>query len=166
MKKVFTALFIAFACIANAQVTEWKTFDSSNVALPTNIVISLAVDLNNNKWIGTYSGLVKTDGNEWTTYNTANSGLPDNIVRAVAIDGFNNVWAATNNGIAKFDGTDWTTYYEDTTNANPTYFLCIKADAQGNVLAGSEADGLFGTMQLTPTGWCLTPLHQTYPKTG
>lgn len=143
MKKAFTAFFICMAALLNAQAPEWRTFDSSNVALPTNIIISLAVDQNNTKWVGTYSGLVKTDGNNWTTYNTSNSGLPDNIVRGVAIDGFNNVWAATNNGIAKFDGTDWTTYYEDTTNANPIYFLCIKADAVGNVLAGSEADGLF-----------------------
>jgi ligand-binding sensor domain-containing protein len=143
MKKAFTAFFICMAALLNAQAPEWRTFDSSNVALPTNIIISLAVDQNNMKWVGTYNGLVKTDGNNWTTYNTANSGLPDDIVRGVAIDGFNNVWAATNNGIAKFDGTYWTTYYEDTTNANPIYFLCIKADAVGNVLAGSEADGLF-----------------------
>jgi ligand-binding sensor domain-containing protein len=143
MKKAITVLLLSISAVLTAQVTEWKTFDSSNVALPTNIIISLAVDQSNTKWVGTYSGLVKTDGDNWTTYNTANSGLPNNIVRGVAIDGANNVWAATNNGIAKFDGTNWTTYYEDTLNANPVFFLCIEADANGNVLAGSEEDGLF-----------------------
>lgn len=143
MKNALTALLICITGLLAAQAPEWRTFDSSNVALPTNIIISLAVDQNNMKWVGTYSGLVKTDGNDWTTFTTANSGLPNNIVRGVAVDGANNIWAATNNGIAKFDGTNWTTYFEDTTNANPIYFLCIVADANGNVMAGSEADGLF-----------------------
>ena len=143
MKKAFTALFIAITAWAAAQGPTWRTFDSSNVALPTNICISAAVGPDNMKWIGTYSGLVSTDGSVWTTYNTANSGLPDNIVRGVTVDVNNVVWVATLNGIANYNGEEWTVYLTDTNNIIPILFLCVAVDNLGNIYAGTEEDGLF-----------------------
>ncbi|CUT04977.1 two-component regulator propeller domain-containing protein [Candidatus Kryptobacter tengchongensis] len=44
--------------------------------LPSNYVWAIAIDVQGNKWIGTWGGLAKFDGVNWTVYKRSNSGLP------------------------------------------------------------------------------------------
>jgi hypothetical protein len=77
----------------------WTVYKRSNSGLPSNDVRAIAIDGQENKWIGTYwGGLAKFDGVRWTVYNTSNSGLPDDVVLSIAIDGQGNKWIGTGGG--------------------------------------------------------------------
>ena len=76
----------------------------------SNSITCIAIDDSDNKWIGTYEGLVKFDGSSWTVYNTSNSGLPINSITCIAIDDSDNKWIGTCEGMVKFDGLVWTVY--------------------------------------------------------
>jgi ligand-binding sensor domain-containing protein len=39
--------------------SQWKTWNKSNSQIPSDIVKSLAIELNGNLWIGTPSGVVE-----------------------------------------------------------------------------------------------------------
>ncbi len=75
-------------------------------------IISLAVDHNDVKWIGTsYHGVFSFDGKTWRHY-TKDDGLSGNCVRTIAVDHDNVVWFGTgilnpNPGITSFDGKSW-----------------------------------------------------------
>ena len=96
---------------------EMTYYNNANSGLPGNQVLTIAIDEDNIKWIGTRDGgLSHFDGTDWTVYDTGNSGLPSNEVLAIAIDEDNMKWIGTGGGgLARFDGTDWTVY--DTENS-------------------------------------------------
>jgi ligand-binding sensor domain-containing protein len=79
--------------------------------LPDDWVTAIAIDVQGNKWIGTYrGGLAKFDGINWTVYDIWNSKLPSNTVFSIAIDGQGNKWIGTDKGLVKFDGVNWVVY--------------------------------------------------------
>jgi ligand-binding sensor domain-containing protein len=78
-------------------------YDTSNSALTSNTILSIATEGSIIKWIGSWGGLFKFDGTKWTVYNTSNSGLPDNYVKSITIDAWGNKWIGTlNGGVAVF----------------------------------------------------------------
>ena len=82
--------------------TAWETF----AGLPSNNVLYVEVDSNNNKWFcNSEYGLSKYENGVWTNFTTANSKIPSNRVFAISIDGAGNKWLATfGGGLAKFKG--------------------------------------------------------------
>jgi len=93
-------------------------YNSDNSIIPEGFVASeIAVDKNDNVWIGGTGGLLKYDGQEFTLFNTQNTPMPLNYVKSVAVDSKNNVWFAlcnsSNGGIVKYDGIKWTVYTPD-----------------------------------------------------
>lgn len=72
----------------------WTSYNISSSQLPSNSVVDVCLDGDQNLWFGTYGGgLAKFDRrNSWTLYDANNSGLPDNNVEAIEIDGLNNKW--------------------------------------------------------------------------
>jgi len=118
------------------------TFNTLNSGLLSNNITALAIDGNNNKWIGTDSGLVKYDGNTWTIYDSLNTGTPINDILAIAIDGIGNKWIGTNYGLAKFDGTIWT-FYSPSDSSLPDFNVqAIAIDSRGNKWIGTEQGGI------------------------
>ena len=115
MKQQLLYIFI-FTSITLAQSPEWTNYTSSNSGLPDNYVNAIAVDENNNKWIGTtLGGLAVFDDDTWATYDTSNSGIPGNWITSIAIEG-NIKWLGTApGGFVKYDGSSWTSY--DPTNS-------------------------------------------------
>ena len=94
------------------------------------------------KWIGTYGGLAKYDGNNWKVYKESNSGIPSNYINAIAIDSATK-WIGTVGGnVAKFDGNKWQTF--DTSNSGlPGYEITdIAVDQEGVVWIGTGGEGL------------------------
>lgn len=102
----------------------FTNFSTSNSGIPTDSVTTVAIDPQNNIWIGTYSsGVIKYDGTSFQLFDSLTYGLPSNIVTerdAFAFDSFGNVWVAFSpahdtawnpigGGIAKYDGNSWTT---------------------------------------------------------
>jgi len=84
------------------KTTGSMTFYNRASGLPDNDVLAIAIDGQGNKWIGTWEGLAKFDGENWTVYNKSNSGLLDNRVLAIAIDGQGNKWIGTGLGLAVY----------------------------------------------------------------
>jgi ligand-binding sensor domain-containing protein len=120
----------------------WIVYNSSNSGLPDNIVLSIAIDLNGNKWIGTQdSGLAKFDNTNWTVFNTSNSGLPAGWLSSISIDGNGNKWIGTWEGLAKFDDTNWTAYNTLNSGLPGNVVNCITIDYFGNKWIGT-GDGL------------------------
>jgi ligand-binding sensor domain-containing protein len=111
MKKLFTAMLCMILLIANSN-SNAQTFTNYHTTdgLPDNFICGgVAVDSNNNVWVGTVAGVAKYNNNTWTVYTTTN-GLIDNYTTCIAVDKNNNVWVGTNSGVSKFNGTTWTSY--------------------------------------------------------
>jgi len=75
--------------------------------LISNLVKSIGIDHDGNKWFGTIEGLSKFDGINWSGFTSFTDNLSQNDVWFIAIDADNNKWFCTgSNGISKFDGAN------------------------------------------------------------
>jgi surface antigen len=122
----------------------WTVYNTSNSGLPDNRVTTIVIDIQGNKWIGTYGGgLAKFDGVNWTVYNTSNSGLPDNLVARIVIDIQGNKWIGTyGGGLAKFDGVNWTVYNTSNSGLPDDGVNAIAIYGGGNKWIGTYGGGL------------------------
>lgn len=69
-----------------------------------NTVRTIAVDENNNVWVGTQHGLNKFNREDETfTRYTENNGLSNNFIYGILVDSEGDLWISTNYGISKFD---------------------------------------------------------------
>ena len=94
---------------------ETVVYNFDNLVLPENFYIfDMAVDKNDNVWIGGDVGLLKYDGKKFTLYNSRNTAMPEDIVWSIAVDSQNNLWLAScrvrQGGLVKYDGSKWTVY--------------------------------------------------------
>jgi len=106
----------------NIVVQKCKIYNNENSGLPDNSIKALAVDNQNNLWVGMFhNGVIRFDGGSCTMYNTQNSDLPSDEIRSLAVDCNNNVWIGTDNGLAKYDDHNWMIY--DTTNSPLPYHV-------------------------------------------
>ncbi len=105
--------------------TYWHVYGSENSDLhETESIISIEIDGNGVKWIGSYtSGLAKFDGTNWTVYDTSNSGLPNDIVWAIAIDESGDKWIGTNGGLAVYTEGGVVSVESNKNNISPTDFM-------------------------------------------
>lgn len=90
----------------NKETNEIKVYrnDSNDPnSISFNIVSSLAVDDNNNIWVGTQYGLNKFNReNENFTRYTEENGLSNNFIYGILVSD-NDLWISTNYGISKYD---------------------------------------------------------------
>ena len=151
MKKIYlTTLCLLTISMLKAQFT---VFNTSNSNIPSNVVSGgVAVDKNNNIWIGTQgAGVAKFDGTSWTVYNAAVNGLPSDYIACIAVDtNNNNIWIGTvGDGVAKFNGSTWTTYnYASGLCDNGIYAIAI--DKNDSIWFGSWGAGV---SELSGTKW-------------
>ena len=118
--------------------SNWTTYLNGEQVGP------IAIDAQDNKWVGTYDpmgslshGAFKYDGTNWTTFDTLNSGLADNYVNSIAIDTHGNKWFGTQGGVSMFNDTVWTSYtIADGLASNNV--LSVAIDAQGNKWFGTN----------------------------
>ncbi|MFQ6676974.1 MAG: two-component regulator propeller domain-containing protein [Fidelibacterota bacterium] len=119
--------------------TIWQIYNDLNSDSPSDDIIAITTDGNNNVWIGTTSGLARFDGTNWTVYDTSNSDLPENIVESIAIDSSGNVWAGLREtGLVKFDGVNWTLYNVLNSDLPDNDVNCITINSDGVVLVGTD----------------------------
>lgn len=83
----------------------WDTFPN----VPSRKVNAIAVDVSNNIWLGTDSGLVMFNGTVFTKYSMFTSNIASNKVISVACAG-GNVYAGTYNGLCVFNGSTFSNY--------------------------------------------------------
>ncbi|HKI46636.1 MAG TPA: two-component regulator propeller domain-containing protein [Balneolales bacterium] len=133
----------------------FTVFDTTNSNLPSDRVRALAVDQNDNIWVGTqpdyykhkYGGLAEYDGQSWAVYDTSNSGLTSNNVDAIAVDHNNNIWigmkdrgVGTNDGgLVEYDGTNWTVQISKNNNHSfpDRQVFSLAVDKNNTIWAGS-----------------------------
>jgi hypothetical protein len=115
--------------------TQWDTFSVFNAISASNKVNALAVDANNNIWIGHNFGLTKYNGTSFTTYNTSNSGIVSDTVISLAC-GNSNVYAGSYKGLSVYNGTNFTNY--NTTNGmNNNTVNCITVENANAIWLGN-----------------------------
>jgi len=135
--KRFAKSFLSICLMAAIGFASGQTFTTFTTTdgLPDNFCSGgVAIDNNNDVWVGTALGLAKYDGVNWTTYTTTD-GLVDNYVLCVAVDG-NDVWVGTPQGLSKFNGTSWTNYTTVDGLADNTINY-VFADASHNIWAAT-----------------------------
>jgi ligand-binding sensor domain-containing protein len=130
-------------------------FNPFNSGLPCLSVFAVAIDKDNNKWIGTGGGrlgtqeatlrgrgLAKFDGANWSIFNSANSGLPDNTVRSLFYDNANNLWIGTFGGLAKMSGNNWQVFNRANSGIPSDSITCIAQDMDGIIWLGTQGRGI------------------------
>lgn len=88
----------------------FKKFDNSNSKITDNNIKALAVDKDNNLWIGTvYAGIVFYDGKDFQVYDNKAMGLQiSNQINALVIDNNNILWGISGDSdLISFDGKTW-----------------------------------------------------------
>ena len=87
--------------------TSWNVYNSSNSGLSSTKVNCIALDLNNDLFIGTSRGLFKKSGNNWTNYATLHPYFTANMdVRCIYIDASNDKWICSYNNPYKLIGNN------------------------------------------------------------
>ncbi len=92
-------------------IENWQ--DITN-GLPSDTILCSAIDLNDQKWIGTAeNGLYKSEGSGWKNYDTSMSlGLNNlsNRVTSLLAEKDGTIWIGTDSGLASIKDTLWYTY--------------------------------------------------------
>jgi hypothetical protein len=87
---------------------DWETFDTSNSALPSNIISEITVDKNGVAWLRVENYLVRFDGESFTNYRFAEQVPLDNsILTDIYVDVHDNKWLNSATGLYKFDNTNF-----------------------------------------------------------
>lgn len=125
-------------------VGNWTYYNTSNSLFPSDLVLSIEVDLLNQVWIATDGGLVKINNGVWTIYNTSNTILPSNFIHEIAFDNLGNTWFGCDwENLVKFDGTFFTIYNSSNSALpNPTYINALTSDYQNNIWIGTRSNGI------------------------
>ena len=128
-----TAAFITAQLICWAATAQtWDVFDMTTAGFQNNTINDIAIDSQDNVWVGTNWGLCKYDGTDWTLFLTSNSGLTDNVIHALATDSLDRVWIGTQlNGVVVFDGSIWTSYTTSNSPLPDNEIKCITIDHRG-----------------------------------
>jgi ligand-binding sensor domain-containing protein len=96
--------------------TDWS-------GLPSDTVLSVYVDRNDNQWFGTPSGVAFHTSWEtkvgWTVYSVAD-GLVNRRVQAIMEDSNGTLWFGTAGGVSSFNGEIWRSYNVQDGLADPS----------------------------------------------
>lgn len=122
--------------------TVWVDYQLLNSNIPSNKIIAMDIDRNNNVWVATLdNGIARFTKGKFTHFNTSNSGIPYNFVTCIKVDPDNNIWIGTIMGLAKYNGAVWTVYKAGTSNLPDNYITSIHSTPDGNTWIGT-AKGL------------------------
>ena len=144
LANIMVVVFLSPA-IVFSQNPEWLNFTSFNSGLPDNKITALAVNNQQDIWIGTYSqGLAKLSKDaekKWTIYNKNNSGLQNNWIQVLSVDSRDNLWIGTHHqGLAKLENDEegsWVIYTEDNSGLPCDRVSALLVDNQENVWVGT-----------------------------
>lgn len=141
-KKFVFIFLLLILCSCEKEIISKNSFniflyDTLNSGLPSNYVYKLAIDKNNNLWIGTFSkGIVKFDGNNWICFNTKNSQLPNDSISSLYTNG-DRIYIGTRNGLAIYENNFWIIYNMSNSNLKAEIILSICNDHNSNIWIGA-----------------------------
>jgi len=85
-------------CVMKFTDTSWTTYNSTNSNYLNPSVIApyssgiLAIDQNNNKWVGANNGVLKFNDTSWVLYDSTIFGTSSPYIKTIAVDSNNCVW--------------------------------------------------------------------------
>ena len=123
----------------------WTEYKSNNTPLIDDLIRSIAIDSEGNKWIGTlFGGLTKFNGDAtWENYSKFNSQLPSDAVYPIVFDSIGNVWVGTEGGVAVLNkNQNWTVYNTENSGLPHNKVHSLKIDKEGIVWIGTVKAGL------------------------
>lgn len=135
----------------------WETYNRNNVqGLPSNAMVSVAIDKNNNRWFGTWGGGLIYFGQDSTFrfYNSQNGFLSDAVgtnnypvVSDLAVDSANALWllnwdAKTNLSLVSVTTDSVWTYFGASDNISTDYLETILIDDNNNKWIGTRDRGV------------------------
>ncbi len=144
--------------------TSWIDYRINNSAIPSNKVVAVKADKNNNIWVGTLDyGIAKFSKNKFTHYTTSNSGLPYDFITCLDVDINNNLWVGTISGLARFNGTSWKTFDQQGSKIPANYITSIYCAPDGVTYVGTQK-GLTKIVNDVPANYSsqTSPLLQNY----
>ena len=113
-------------------------YDSS-IGMPTSEANALAQTSDGFIWIGSYSGLVRYDGNSFYRFDST-TGIAS--VVSLFVDSSDRLWIGTNdNGLALYSDGEFT-FFNSGTELEASSVRAIVEDDSGNILVGTTA-GLY-----------------------
>ena len=113
-------------------------YDSS-IGMPTSEANAIAQTSDGFIWIGSYSGLVRYDGNSFYRFDTQ-TGI-SNVI-SLFVDSKDRLWIGTNDsGLALYENGSFT-YYNSNTDLNSASIRSIAEDENGNIFAATT-EGLY-----------------------
>ncbi len=118
--------------------TNWTFHNNTDV----NSANCIAIDDDQNIWIGAGGRMCMFDGSVWTMIAIQNS------VNDIAIDDNDIKWLATSSGLVKYDGTV-TTYNTTNSDVPSNYVRAVTIDLLGNVWVGTD----YGVAMFDGTDW-------------
>lgn len=139
--------------IAMYDDNEWfsrQLFEEGDFGENTNDISCLAIDKNDNCYIGTAKGVYTFDRDSLTAnYKTSNSNIISNTITSIEIDTSGNIWCGVYGGISVFNGKDWNNIYISTPTVNSNNVFSIAIDKQGRRWFGCEN----GVSVFDDNGW-------------
>ena len=116
--------------------TQWITYGTKD-GLISDHCNALAIDENNNIWVGTDYGLSFFNGSTWTNHEYTN-GLPRNDVRTIDIDPSGNIWCGTSSGVCFYDHSQWA-FYDKNDGLVSNSISTIKVTSDGKIWIGTNS---------------------------
>ena len=127
----------------------WIDYNSSNTELPYSSFTALAVDNQNNKWLGLTFGLgeapvflVKFDEIQFTMFASSYLNLIGGVIWSIDISPSGIVWLGTyGNGLISFDGGNWNGYNSTNSEIPPDAVSIVTVEG-ANIVWLSTSSGL------------------------
>ncbi|MFH1197518.1 MAG: two-component regulator propeller domain-containing protein [bacterium] len=145
---IVKSLFMTETTVTLEDTSIWVRYDSLTSAIPTEKLTCVAVDKQNNIWVGTDGkGLIKYDRRTWTEYNMSNSSMPSNYVTAVLCDQQGRLLFTTDYGFVIIDNGNWQWFNTSNSPLPHDFTTSVDVGINGDVLIGTKG-GLaryFGT---------------------
>ena len=137
MKSIFllASLLAAFSVLGQRS----ELFDTTNSDIADNDLLSITIDKNGKRWIGTNkSGLIVHDSFGLMKYQCLHLRFRT-YYSPIFTDGKGNIWVIFSNPddrIAKYDGTKWTVYSSKDLSVESLSVIAITQDFNGDVYFG------------------------------
>lgn len=138
MKRFYLSIVLLIIVSTTFGQLNLMVFDTTNSGLPNNWTTSIAVDSQNNIWIGSpISGLTKYDGTNWTVYDTTNSDIPSNNIFRILIGANGKKYIGTDKGFSIFNDTTWINYDMSNSTIASNWVSSLFLDSASNLWIGT-----------------------------
>ena len=149
MKKMKSKIILSLILLISIQYAfgqKAELISKDNSGLVDDDLLSISVDTNGNKWIGTSKfGLVKLNNGKFENLNKENSEIKGDYISPLFTDSKGNVWVSFSkpeDGIAKFDGKEWTQFTAIDLKTSEVSVITIAEDTNGDIYFGG-GNGVF-----------------------